>query len=125
MKKIWVILFMICLALQSLSVSVLADELSGQRAGSIATEYESQDLFRDFEPESVPTSAVPVSPEGLDLSATSCILMEVSTGKVLYDGEYEPLQAGSCHYCPKGHTHALINDGNEDLVFYAVLPTLK
>lgn len=47
------------------------------------------------------------------------------TGKAIIGGQTEPVRAGVAHYCPKGHTHALINDGNEDLVFYAVLPTLK
>ena len=44
------------------------------------------------------------------------------TGKVLYDGEYEPVSAGSCHYCPRGHAHSLINDSDGDLVFFAVVP---
>ena len=44
------------------------------------------------------------------------------TGKFLYDGEYEPLAPGSCHYCPKGHAHSLINDSEEDLVFFALVP---
>jgi len=44
------------------------------------------------------------------------------TGKVLCDGVYEPLQAGSCHYCAKGHEHSLINDSDEDLCFFAVIP---
>lgn len=44
------------------------------------------------------------------------------TGKVLCDGVYEPLSAGSCHYCPKGHAHSLINDSDEDLTFFAVVP---
>ena len=43
-------------------------------------------------------------------------------GKALYGGEYEPLSAGSCHYCPKGRAHSIINDGAEDLVFLAVIP---
>ena len=46
-------------------------------------------------------------------------------GKVLYDGGCEPLEAGSCHYCPKGHAHSLMNDapeGGEDLCFFAVVP---
>jgi len=43
-------------------------------------------------------------------------------GKILCDGEYEPLPAGACHYCPKGHEHSLINDGDEDLCFFAVVP---
>lgn len=44
-------------------------------------------------------------------------------GKVLCDGEYEPLAPGSCHYCAKGHQHSLINDGTEDLVLLAMIPT--
>lgn len=44
------------------------------------------------------------------------------TGKVLYDGEYERVEEGMCHYCPKGHTHSLINDSDADLVFFAVVP---
>ena len=44
------------------------------------------------------------------------------TGKVLYDGEYEPLSAGSCHYCPQGHAHSLMNDSDGDLIFLAVVP---
>ncbi|MDD3338510.1 MAG: cupin domain-containing protein [Lachnospiraceae bacterium] len=44
------------------------------------------------------------------------------TGKVLMDGEYEKVEAGVAHYCPKGHTHSLINDSDADLVFFAVVP---
>ncbi len=44
-------------------------------------------------------------------------------GHVLYDGERMPVSAGQCHYCPKGHRHSLINDSNEDLVFFAVIPS--
>jgi len=43
-------------------------------------------------------------------------------GKVLYDGEYEAISAGSCHYCPKGHSHSLINDSDGMLEFFAVVP---
>ena len=50
-----------------------------------------------------------------------CVLS--GAGKVLCDGEYEPLAAGSVHYCPRGHEHSLINDGTEDLVILAMIPT--
>lgn len=43
-------------------------------------------------------------------------------GKVLYDGKYETVEQGMCHYCPKGHSHSLINDSDNDLVFFAVVP---
>ena len=43
-------------------------------------------------------------------------------GSVLDDGDLLPLEAGQCHYCPKGHEHSLINDSEDDLVFFAVVP---
>ncbi len=43
------------------------------------------------------------------------------SGKAVYDGREERVQAGMCHYCPKGHSHTLINDTDRDLVFYAVV----
>ena len=33
----------------------------------------------------------------------------------------ETVQAGQCHYCPKGGTHMLQNRGGEPLVFFAVV----
>lgn len=43
-------------------------------------------------------------------------------GHVLYDGQLLELSEGQCHYCPKGHSHSLINDSGADLVFFAVVP---
>ena len=43
-------------------------------------------------------------------------------GKVLYDGNFENIKAGQCHYCPMDHEHSLINDSDSELVFYAVVP---
>ena len=42
--------------------------------------------------------------------------------KSICDGKEERLFAGDCHYCPKGSEHCLINVGEEDLCFYAVVP---
>ena len=34
-----------------------------------------------------------------------------------------PVKAGDCLYCPKGHSHSLMNTAEDgDLVFYAVVP---
>lgn len=49
------------------------------------------------------------------------IFFSEGRGKVLYDGEYLEVSAGLCHYCPKGHSHSLINDSDGDLVFFAVV----
>ncbi len=55
--------------------------------------------------------------------ADSEIIFIVSgSGKVLFDDGEERVEAGQCHYCPKGHSHSLINDTSEDLIFYAVVP---
>ncbi len=44
------------------------------------------------------------------------------TGKMLIDGGDEAVHAGLCHYCPKGHTHSLVNNSEADLIFFAVVP---
>ena len=44
------------------------------------------------------------------------------TGKVLCDGVYEPLKPGDVHYCPMGHAHSLINDGEENLEVLGIIP---
>ncbi|MBD5168640.1 MAG: cupin domain-containing protein [Oscillibacter sp.] len=66
----------------------------------------------------------PGSTIGLHTHDTSSEIIYILAGKgrVLYDGEYEPLSAGSCHYCPKGHSHSLINDSDALLEFFAVVP---
>ncbi len=43
------------------------------------------------------------------------------TGKCLYEGGEETLAAGDCHYCPEGKSHSLINNGVENLEFFAVV----
>ena len=45
-------------------------------------------------------------------------------GKVLFDDGVEYVKAGQCHFCPKGHSHSLINESAEPLVFCATVPEL-
>ena len=45
-------------------------------------------------------------------------------GKTICDGETEILSAGSVTFCPVGYSHCLINDGDDDLVFFAVIPKM-
>lgn len=61
---------------------------------------------------------------GLHTHQTSSEMLYVLQGEgcVLYDGNTERVKKGSCHYCPKGHEHSLINDSNDDLIFFAVVP---
>jgi len=55
-------------------------------------------------------------------TSSEIIYVLSGTGKALCGGRTEPLGPGDCHYCPKGQTHSLVNDGGEDLVFFAVVP---
>ena len=55
-------------------------------------------------------------------TSSEIIFVTKGCGHVLYDGEKISLQAGDVHYCPKGHTHSLVNDSESDLEFSAVVP---
>lgn len=54
--------------------------------------------------------------------SSEIIFITSGNGHVICDGETSPVYAGICHYCPKGHTHSLINDSDADLEFLAVVP---
>lgn len=44
------------------------------------------------------------------------------TARCLYDGGEELLAPGQCHYCPRGHSHGLINaSDSEPLEYFAVV----
>jgi len=40
---------------------------------------------------------------------------------VIFDGKQMTLDEGNIHYCPKGHSHSIINDSKEDLVLCCVV----
>ena len=56
------------------------------------------------------------------LTDSETIYVISGKGKTICDGETEVLKAGSVTFCPVGCSHCLINDGDEDLVFFAVVP---
>lgn len=43
-------------------------------------------------------------------------------GYFKYDDTTERIAKGQVHYCPTGHSHSMINDGEEDLVYLAIVP---
>ena len=55
-------------------------------------------------------------------SNSEMIYILSGTGTMLMEGDTENLPAGSCHYCPKGGTHSLSNQNDEELVFLAIVP---
>ena len=67
---------------------------------------------------------IPGASIGMHTHKTSSEIIYILSGnaKVKYQDTVEVLPAGSCHYCPKGHTHSLFNDSNEDVLFFAVVP---
>lgn len=69
----------------------------------------------------------PGSSVGYHKHVTSSEIIYIISGKAdyIYDDDIrEEAVAGGCHYCPKGHGHSMINNGPEDLVFFAVVPEL-
>lgn len=67
---------------------------------------------------------IPGASIGTHCHDTSCEVIYILSGtaSVLCDGEAETLTAGQCHYCPKGSTHTMKNNGPDDLIFFAVVP---
>lgn len=51
------------------------------------------------------------------------ILITSGEAKCLYDDGEERLVKGDCHYCPRGHSHSLINASEkEPLEYFAIVP---
>lgn len=61
---------------------------------------------------------------GMHTHDTSSEIIYILSGnaEILFDNDKENLSAGECHYCPKGHSHSLINAGSDNLIFFAVVP---
>ena len=55
-------------------------------------------------------------------TSSEVIIITKGCGCVIYDGEKIPVKAGDVHYCPKGHSHTLINDSNSELGLTAIVP---
>lgn len=45
-------------------------------------------------------------------------------GVMLEDGKEVPLKPGDVSYCPEGCEHSLCNNSDEELVVFAVIPTV-
>lgn len=56
------------------------------------------------------------------MTSSEVIFVLSGEGRVLCDGEMEVVEAGDCHYCAKGKSHSLINQGEGELMFWAVVP---
>lgn len=65
----------------------------------------------------------PGSSIGYHTHETDCevIVCLSGCGNVVLENGSETLLPGKAHYCPKGHSHSLQNNGTEDLRFYAIV----
>ena len=81
-------------------------------------------MFHDEKNRIIYGKLIPRASIGVHTHETNSEIIYITkgTGRVLMDGEYEKLEAGMCHYCPKGHTHSLMNDSDAELEFFAVVP---
>lgn len=88
----------------------------GEKAAAMKT-------FQSGETKIMTTRLEPGASIGIHTHEDSCeIYYYISgSGRCYYDGAWEPVRPGCAHYCPKGHTHGLENNGDEDLVFFAVI----
>ena len=88
--------------------------------GQLVAKMVSDDLCRILYATLAPGHSI-----GLHTHDTSSEIIYFLSGKgtVVTDGVAETGAAGLCHYCRKGSAHTLVNDGEEDLVFFAVVPT--
>lgn len=62
---------------------------------------------------------------GLHSHETNSEIIYILSGEArcLYDDGEERLVPGQGHYCPKGHSHSLINaSATEPLTFFAIVP---
>lgn len=62
---------------------------------------------------------------GYHIHDTSSEIIYILGGQArcLYDDGEELLSPGQCHYCPKGHSHSLINASvTEPLTYFAIVP---
>ncbi len=66
---------------------------------------------------------IPGSSIGMHRHEANCEILYVLSGegKMLTDDGEERLKAGDCTYCPKGCAHSFVNDGTEDIIFFATV----
>ena len=64
---------------------------------------------------------------GLHTHVGNCEVVRILSGhgKCIDDGEEYPIAAGTVQYCPEGHSHSIINTGDEPLTLLGVLPNSK
>jgi len=65
----------------------------------------------------------PGASSGYHKHVGNCEIVYIISGRGYfdYDDTTERVEASSVHYCPEGHSHSMHNDGDEDLVYFAIV----
>ena len=84
-------------------------------------------MFTDGTGKIMRGTLAPGSAIGYHKHETNCEIIYIlsGTGKCKYEDGEETLAAGDCHYCPYGKSHALINNGVENLEFFAIVSQMN
>lgn len=66
----------------------------------------------------------PGASSGLHTHVNNCEIVYILSGEATfhYDDEIEVVKAGQVHYCPEGHSHYMVNNTENDLEYFAVVP---
>ena len=80
-------------------------------------------MFEDSSNKIMRAKLIPGASIGLHTHIEDCEIVYILEGEgtMVYENNIELLPKGSCHYCPKGKGHSLINKGNTDLEFIAIV----
>lgn len=96
-------------------------ELKAFQGGMVALNAK---IYTDGQNKILRGRLVPGASVGMHRHETSSEIIFLVAGKAksICDGKEELLSVGDCHYCPKGSEHCLINVGEDEVLFYAVVP---
>lgn len=81
-------------------------------------------MFFDGSVRIMKSTLIPGATIGWHCHEDSCEVMYVlsGVGKILEEDGESLMYPGQGCYCPKGKSHSLVNEGEEDLVIFAVVP---
>ncbi len=101
--------------------SIAEDVQTGFKGGEgeVAFRIFKDDLNKVMRVRMTPHSSVGQHSHEID---SEIIMVLKGNGKVLFDGQELPIHEGQVHYCPKGHSHTIINDTEEELHLCCVVP---
>ncbi len=82
--------------------------------------------FIDSDNKIMMSTLKPGASSGYHKHEGNCEIVYIVEGEAtfIYDDNEEVVKAGGVHYCPEGHSHSMINRTTNDLVYFAIVPTL-